>query len=173
MAQAPNNRSAFTLIELMVVVAIVAILASFGMPAYQDYIRKTRVAEALQLVNGIKTQIAENAFQGRPYNEGLTLPSLTPYLQSITVASGDGLINLTFNPAKFNGNPYTILLIPKDGGFSGTLRNNLYGDATSSTIPEGGIIWGCRSAGTTGWTQPTNPMPAKYVPEVCKGNPYN
>lgn len=56
-ATSKKNR-AFTLIELMIVVAIVAILASFGAPAYQDYIRKTRVAEALQLVSGIKAQIA-------------------------------------------------------------------------------------------------------------------
>lgn len=78
-----------------------------------------------------------------------------------------------FNPAKFNGNAYGIAIVPKDSGLPGqNARNVIAGTATSSTIPEGSILWGCRSDATTGGYVPST-MPAKYVPEACKGNPYN
>ena len=152
----------------MVVVAIVAILASYGLPAYQDYIRKTRVAEAISLCAGLKIQIADNAFNGRPFDEGVTIPKLTPYLQSITVDNSGANISLTFNPEKFNGNAYLMILAPKDAHQGALL--NMQGTATASTIPSGTIAWSCRSAATTGWTATS--MPAKYVPEACKGNAY-
>ena len=50
----------FTLIELMIVVAIIGILASFAIPAYQDYIAKTQVSELVGLANGLKTDIADS-----------------------------------------------------------------------------------------------------------------
>ncbi len=49
----------FTLIELMIVVAIIGILASVAIPAYQDYIAKSQVTEAINLLGGLKTPVAE------------------------------------------------------------------------------------------------------------------
>lgn len=168
----PLRNKAFTLIELMIVVAIVSLLASFGVPAYQDYIRKTRVAEAIQLVSGMKAQITENAFLGKPLKENVRIPALTPYLTSISVWEANGEINLMFNPSKFNGNTYGMSIVPKDSGVPGqNARNAIVGTATSSTIPQGSVLWGCRSDATTGYTLST--IPAKYVPEACKANPYN
>lgn len=160
---------AFTLIELMVVVAIVAILASFGIPAYQDYIRKTRVAEALQLIEPIKLKIVENAYAGLPFDSGVVLPTLTPYLSSIVLHLDAGWLRLSFNPAKFNGNSYYMDIVPKDLSNSAT-GGYLVGTTIDSQMPLGSITWGCRSAGTTYYTAST--MPAKYVPQVCTGNPY-
>lgn len=50
----------FTLIELMIVIAIIGILAAFAIPAYQDYIARTQASEAVSLMNGLKTDISAN-----------------------------------------------------------------------------------------------------------------
>lgn len=168
--QKTNAAQAFTLIELLIVIAITAILSSFAVPAYQNYIRKTRVAEAINLVSAVRVQIIDNASNGRPLTEAINIPTLTPYLQAITVNQTYGYITLRFNPSKFNGNDYTIILTPKDSGPNGTNIGNILGDATSSTIPSGSITWSCRSAATTYGNPGT--MPAEYVPEACKGNSY-
>lgn len=60
----------FTLIELMIVVAIIGILASIAIPAYQDYIARAQASEAAAMLGAGKTAIAEKwTFDGEPYDE--------------------------------------------------------------------------------------------------------
>ena len=54
----------FTLIELMIVVAIIGILAAIAIPAYQDYIARSQATEAFTLANGLKTEVADNLQNG-------------------------------------------------------------------------------------------------------------
>lgn len=59
-----NAQKGFTLIELMIVVAIIGILAAIAIPAYQDYIARAQVSEGVSLADGLKSQITDNLQAG-------------------------------------------------------------------------------------------------------------
>jgi len=94
----------FTLIELMIVVAIIGILAAIALPAYQDYTVRARVTEGLSLASGIKTVVAEN-FANDTNNvttlcRGANL-EVAGHVDSITCDSTNGVIKVTMdNTAK-------------------------------------------------------------------------
>lgn len=58
-----QTQAGFTLIELMIVVAIIGILAAIALPAYQDYVARSQMSEAMMLMGGAKTAVAENWMQ--------------------------------------------------------------------------------------------------------------
>lgn len=77
----------FTLIELMIVVAIIGILASIAVPAYQDYIAKSQVTEAISLLGGAKTPIAEAMSQSLDCST-TGLVTSGKYVASLTATPG-------------------------------------------------------------------------------------
>lgn len=139
----------FTLIELMIVVAIIGILAAVALPAYQDYTVRARVTEGLALAAGAKTAIAENAANGSAFASGWTAPSATSNVTSIAIDATAGGITVTYTPRAGNG---SLVLTPTSSGAA----------LVAGTPPVGGSIsWLCAAGGTS-------PLASKYLPSSCR-----
>ena len=139
----------FTLIELMIVIAIIAILVALALPAYQDYTIRTKVAEGLSVAASAKLAAAETC-QSNPAisslnntSAGYTFTSTT-YVTSVTV-SGD---------CALNSNTLTIT----------ALVTNATGLPTAGNI----ILTGTIAPGAIDWKCTTNVIDNRYVPKTCR-----
>ena len=153
-----SMQKGFTLIELMIVVAIIGILAAVALPAYQDYTVRAKVTEGLVVASSAKLAVAENASNGKQFDSGWTAPAATTNVASIGITQATGLITITYPATAGNG---TIILTPTSSGA-------LAGTSTGSTIPLGGSInWSCAHDGAT-LTAMTGTVVAKYRPAQCR-----
>lgn len=163
-----NAQKGFTLIELMIVIAIIGILAAIAIPAYQDYTVRAKVTEGLSLAGSAKAAVSENAANGAPFANGWTAPSATKNVKSIGIDPDKGAITITYGSA-IDGGDKTLILTPLDGAL--TDGKNLTGTATGSTIPSAGsITWVCASKGSTVSNKNVlkGTIADKYVPAECR-----
>lgn len=111
----------FTLIELMIVVAIIGILAAIAIPAYSDYMIRSRVAEMVNVAGAAKTSISEyilshNAYPPSSTAAGVTLIS-TPMVKSMSIGANTGVITIVSSTAVTGtASDISLVLTPTNNG---------------------------------------------------------
>lgn len=171
-----QREKGFTLIELMIVLAIIGVIAAYAIPAYQNYLARSRVGEGLVLAASARLAVAENVASGSPLESGYDVPPATRNVQSIHILPKTGEILITYTPHVTSPGANTLVLVPStvDDPASPSARVPVKPEA----VQLGSVTWECFAAGKKQSALPAPgpgpqpsvaaSLPARFSPPECR-----
>jgi type IV pilus assembly protein PilA len=143
----------FTLIELMIVVAIIGILAAVAIPAYQDYIARSQVSEAVSLMGSSKTPLAEYFA-----DKGFWPTALSDVLGNTSGKYTDGVTGVNTGTIAGTASSYSVMATMKTASVNAAIT----GATVQLQTADAGKNWNCTTAGVAGG------LSTKYLPGACR-----
>jgi type IV pilus assembly protein PilA len=160
----------FTLIELMIVIAIIGILAAIALPAYQDYTARAKVSEVVLAASTCRTAVTEasqTGFKVDPVANGFgcgeggtAAAPKSKYVQTIAT-SANGLITVTAQNINQLGTGVNLDLVPYTNADTTDVANKAVAADFNRASVKPVVAWECVSGATTG-------IAAKYLPASCR-----
>lgn len=148
-----SHQSGFTLIELMITIAIVAILVALAVPAYMDYTIRSKVAECINGASVAKLQISE-------YRQ--SLGSWPPSAAHATITSPAGQSRFCSGFVNYDSGSGAFSIDVNEAAVNPTITGDIQPTLTPSETASGIINWQCSLGGTPASNQ-------KYLPAPCRG----